>query len=577
MMQEKNSFENKKVKSYRQFQLIDRSNFEVYKVVDLEDNNTYKAIKVFPKHFLIHNPGWIPGIRSEVNTLKKCRHQNIIRFYEFLETPNNYYLVMEYCKDGNLLKYLEKKGGRLSESEAIDIFKQLLNGYHELYTQKIMHRDLKLSNILMNEGIVKLADFGFAKEAQVSDSNVGTQAYKAPDVSKSELYDYKVDIWSLGICLYELLFGRVPFKDNGRINESWMNIKEWKLEFLEGINVSEETKGLLREMLTLDPKQRIDWTGVFGHQLFRNSQNSCPFTASDIFLLSKSVENVENEEKMLIKLKKEEEKTDEGWQLNYESEVDCMKMQEIQAKAFAKDLEYKNFKKKVRYIELRYLHHSNVLRNMAFVLERGLRLDPELNDAIYVYTVLSKKLLILTEEFLKRLEMKQWVFVKEDYNESAFEEFKTSLFHQQLLKVIEDEYRSYETFITKGVFKQFQGIEYSNNQFFKVIKMMNSEAKPDFKALNETFLNVLRDYLFMKIEELQFMKEKEKKRIWTQMFYLYHCYQYMDFKEDRWELMFDDTVEDGFDFLKYRELYRNMEEFSSEEELRELIRKRLFA
>ena len=106
---------------------------------------------------------------------------------------------------------------------------------------------------------------------------------------------------------------------------------------------------------------------------------------------------------------------------------------------------------------------------------------------------------------------------------------------------------------------------------------MNSEAKPDFKALNETFLNVLRDYLFMKIEELQFMKEKEKKRIWTQMFYLYHCYQYMDFKEDRWELMFDDTVEDGFDFLKYRELYRNMEEFSSEEELRELIRKRLFA
>jgi hypothetical protein len=173
--------------------------------------------------------------------------------------------------------------------------------------------------------------------------------------------------------------------------------------------------------------------------------------------------------------------------------------------------------------------------------------------------------------------MKQWVFVKEDYNESAFEEFKTSLFHQQLLKVIEDEYRSYETFITKGVFKQFQGIEYSNNQFFKVIKMMNSEAKPDFKALNETFLNVLRDYLFMKIEELQFMKEKEKKRIWTQMFYLYHCYQYMDFKEDRWELMFDDTVEDGFDFLKYRELYRNMEEFSSEEELRELIGKRLFA
>ena len=99
-MQPKNHFENKKVKSYRQFELIDYSNFEVYKVIDIEDNNSYKAIKVFPKEFLIKNPAWIPAITSEVNILKKCKHQNIILFYEFLETQHHFYLdIMNFILD----------------------------------------------------------------------------------------------------------------------------------------------------------------------------------------------------------------------------------------------------------------------------------------------------------------------------------------------------------------------------------------------------------------------------------------------------------------------------------------------
>ena len=571
-MQPKNHFENKKVKSYRQFELIDYSNFEVYKVIDIEDNNSYKAIKVFPKEFLIKNPAWIPAITSEVNILKKCKHQNIILFYEFLETQHHFYLVMEYCKDGNLSQYLKIKNGRLAESEAIDIFKQILNGYHELYTRRIMHRDLKLSNILLNEGIVKLADFGFAKEGRIGDSNVGTAIYKAPDVARSSAYDGpKADIWSLGICLYELLFGKLPFdRDSIRISISAAN-GNWKLVFPENIWVSKEIKQLLLEMINPDPERRLDWAGVFQHGLFRNVMNSVPFTKPDIFLLAKSYIVVENEEILLQNLTDKEEKSEISFKINFESEVDAMVLQEIQAKAMEKDIENIQFKKKVKYFEKRYLHHSNVLKNMAFVLENGLKLDPEINDAIYGYTLLSKKLLLLTEEFLSKLESKKYVFSKEDYDESSFDEFKKSLFHHDLPKVIEEEYKNYKTFIEKGVFFQFYCIEYSHHQFFKNIKLMIGQEKPDMDDLNKTFLNLLQDYLFMKKEG-----KTKNKEIWTQLFYLYHCYQYLNYRDPRWELMFDDSSEEGFDFFQYRKSYKNMEECSEGFELQELLEKLLF-
>lgn len=573
-MHQKNPFENKKVKSYRQFQLIDRSNFEVYKVIDLDDNNIYKAIKVFPKQFLLHNPAWIPGLRSEINTLKKFQHQNIIRFYEILETPNNFYLVMEYCKDGNLHKYLQANGGTLSESEAIDIFKQILNGYHELYTQKIMHRDIKLSNILMNDGVIKLADFGFAKEAEVSDSNVGTLNYKAPEVAKSEPYDIKADIWSLGVCLYEMLYGKVPFSNSDKIIESGLSNRELKLEFPVAAMVSEDIKELLRGMLSQSPEKRIDWVRLFNHYLFRNSLNENPFKVTDIPILSK-VAAAETDEKLLNKLL-EEEKTEEICKMNYESEVELMLKQEIDARVFAKELQNLNFRQKHRYFERRYLHHSNVLRNFAFVLERGLRLDPELTEAIYVYAVFSKKLLVLSKEFMTLMMSKQWVFVKEEHNEGVFNEFRNSLFHEQLTKVMSDEYLAYETFVMNGVFKQFRDIEYSQNQFFNEIKGIIGEEKPKMVQLNESMLNLLRDYFYMKVDNLEKMKEEEAKKLWTQMFYLYHCYQYMNFQESKWELSFDNGFDDGFDFLGYRDQYRTMEEFTTEADLRLLLERLLF-
>ena len=562
-MQSQNNFIHKKVKSYRQFDLIGKSNFEVYKVIDIDDNNIYKAIKIFPKLFLKNNPMWIPGIRGEVEVLKKCRHQNIIRFYEFLETDNNYYLVMEYCKDGDLSSYL-KKFGTLEENEAIELFKQILNGYHELYTQKIMHRDLKLSNILLDDGVVKLADFGFAKEAKISDSNVGTNNYKAPEIVAKFEYDGKVDIWSLGVCLYELLFGKVPFQ----VNESG-NVLMNSLIFPSDIKVSNECKKLLKDMLKSDPNERIDWVKLFSHGLFRNSLKEYPFRASDIYFLSLEVENVERlfEEIKFIEVK-------ETILLNKksifcESEVEPMIIQDIQAKALAKEIENMEKRKKFQRLEKRYLHHSNVLRNMAYNLENGSILDPYVDYSIFVYVLLLKKLLVLTDKFLKKMKLRQMIF--KDTDQKIFEEFQNSLFYEKLQKVIEDQYKNYETTFLYGIYQQFQKIEKSSDSSYFLIKLLCSKENPDEHLFNKTFLNALYSYFDMKNQQSENLDETMKKEIWIQLFFLYHCYEYWINEEGKGELKFNENVDEGFNFIHYRKDFHNMKLYTEEKDLRQLI------
>ena len=101
-------------------------------------------------------------LESEIKVLKSCENTNVIRLYDMKKTPNNFYLILEYCNGGDLDAYVKKRK-YLTEDESIEIMCQLIHGFEHLYKQKILHRDLKLANILMNDGVVKIADFGFSK------------------------------------------------------------------------------------------------------------------------------------------------------------------------------------------------------------------------------------------------------------------------------------------------------------------------------------------------------------------------------------------------------------------------------
>lgn len=155
---------------------------------------------------------------QEVVILKKTRHRNIVRLYEFFETQKHLLFVMELCSGGDLLNYVRKRR-RLKEDVAKYVFKQIIEGLGYCHSKQILHRDIKLDNILLDsEGEVKICDFGVSKivkKGEKMTEQCGTPAYIAPEILRDKGYEgFSVDIWSAGVVLYAMLYGTVPFKAN---------------------------------------------------------------------------------------------------------------------------------------------------------------------------------------------------------------------------------------------------------------------------------------------------------------------------------------------------------------------------
>lgn len=149
-------------------------------------------------------------MESEIKVLKSCESHNIIKLYDMKKTSNNYYLILEYCNDGDLETYVKKRR-YLTEEEAIEILCEIVNGFHHLFNHKILHRDLKLANILRHDGVTKIADFGFSKmlgNETLCETMLGSPLNMAPEVLHNLEYSNKADMYSLGVCYYWMLFGR---------------------------------------------------------------------------------------------------------------------------------------------------------------------------------------------------------------------------------------------------------------------------------------------------------------------------------------------------------------------------------
>ena len=148
-------------------------------------------------------------IDSEIELMNNLKHSNILKLYEVIKKNKTVYLILEYCNSGDLSKYI-KSGMQMHDLKFIY---QIINGLQYLYSMKILHRDIKPQNILINDDEIKICDFGFAKKLKENDlisTFCGSPLYMAPEILKFCEYTEKADIWSLGVIIYELLYKEHP-------------------------------------------------------------------------------------------------------------------------------------------------------------------------------------------------------------------------------------------------------------------------------------------------------------------------------------------------------------------------------
>ena len=193
-------------------------------------------------------------LENEIKVLRTCNNPNIIKLFDIKKTKNNIYLVLEYCNEGDLMEFIKNKG-RLVQEEAIEFFVQIINAFKTLVKAKIMHRDFKLANILLHNGMIKIADFGFAKllgNDVFTNTMLGSPLNMAPEVLDGVDYNNKADIWSIGTCFYELRYGRPPYTAKN-IVDLLKNIKNKPLYFSKSIPVDPIVQDVLRKMLVVNP------------------------------------------------------------------------------------------------------------------------------------------------------------------------------------------------------------------------------------------------------------------------------------------------------------------------------------
>lgn len=208
-------------------------------------------------------------VMQEVAILKKIRHKNIICLKDTFETDSHIIFALELCAGGDLLNYVRKRR-KLNENTAKVVFKQILKALEYCHNNGVLHRDIKLDNILLDsKGNVKVGDFGVSKivnEGEVMHDQCGTPAYIAPEILLDQGYTgFNIDIWSAGVVLYAMLYGTVPFKAHN-MKDLHRSIILAKYSLKD--TISPEAMDLIQKILEPDPTKRYTIAQILSHQWF---------------------------------------------------------------------------------------------------------------------------------------------------------------------------------------------------------------------------------------------------------------------------------------------------------------------
>ncbi|KAL0268416.1 UNVERIFIED_CONTAM: hypothetical protein PYX00_010370 [Menopon gallinae] len=272
----------KRIEEYEVGHLLGKGGFaKVFKARCMK-TQVQVAIKMIDKK-LMHSSGMMARVHQEVSIHSKLKHPSILELYTFFEDSCHVYLILEYCENGELQKYLKQHNKILKESEAYEVLHQVIDGLKYLHSHNIVHRDLTLANILLTHNMrIKIADFGLATQLLTPNEThmtmCGTPNYISPEVATRSCHGLQVDVWGLGVMLYTLLVGSPPF-DTSAVKSTLTKVvmSDFKLP----VNMSHEAKDLINNLLQKNPKNRLSLPDILKHPFMLKHQSSRPFFKLD--------------------------------------------------------------------------------------------------------------------------------------------------------------------------------------------------------------------------------------------------------------------------------------------------------
>lgn len=218
-------------------------------------------------------------LENEINLMKTMSHENIVKLYAVERTSKFYYLVMEYCETGDLHQFLELHREGVDVNIIRDFAFQIGKGLQYLNSKEIIHRDLKPQNIMIRgefpNATLKIADFGFARflhQNDLAETICGSPIYMAPEIQFNAAYTAEVDMWSVGVIIYEMTVGRTPFsncKTSYELTNELRKLSDNSIKIPRGVKCPPELSDLVEKLLTIDPTKRITLNEYMNHPFFK--------------------------------------------------------------------------------------------------------------------------------------------------------------------------------------------------------------------------------------------------------------------------------------------------------------------
>ena len=312
----------------------------VYKTAYKETKKVY-ALKVIDKSIL-NNEEQIKNIVNEINIMNELDSPNLLRLVTNFEDENRIYIILPLCSNGQLYDILHKPIRKVKDIIIKKYLYQSIQAINYLHKKKIIHRDIKPENILIdNDDNALLSDYGIAthcKEGETRNTYCGTDEYLAPEVIRGEPYDEKIDIWAIGILIFECVspkgktpFNKLDFLERTKDNKDYLIKTDQQLKIKYDNDFNPIAKNLIEKILKIDPKERLPIDDILKHIFFNDVDVKIK---NDIF--NYNTKNDNKEEKIIKELKIIKENVSKE---TYEKMINSMKEENMKIK---KELEDKN-------------------------------------------------------------------------------------------------------------------------------------------------------------------------------------------------------------------------------------------